>query len=74
MLNYQIAKFRENNIEMDVNAFPLKDTVWLSKDDMSILSQIDRLLITRHIANIYKEGEIEAVTLCKKMQLTSSKR
>lgn len=59
MSNYQILKFKENNIEMDVNVSPNENTVWLSKDDMSILFQRDRSVITRHISNIYKEGEIE---------------
>ena len=66
MSNYQIVKFKENNIEMDVNVSPNEDTVWLSKDDMSILFQRDRSVITRHIANIYKEGEIEKATSCAK--------
>ena len=66
MSNYQIVKFRENNIEIDVNVSPNEDTVWLSKDDMSILFQRDRSVITRHISNIYKEGEIEKATSCAK--------
>ncbi|MCQ2211750.1 MAG: virulence RhuM family protein [Paludibacteraceae bacterium] len=66
MPNYQIVKFKENNIEMDVNVSPNEDTVWLSKDDMSILFQRDRSVITRHIANIYKEGEVEKTTSCAK--------
>ncbi|MDY2574444.1 MAG: hypothetical protein SOW55_00445 [Bacilli bacterium] len=52
MSNYQIVKFKENNIEIDVNVSPSEDTVWLSKDDMSILFQGDRSVISRHIANI----------------------
>ena len=67
MSNYQIVKFKENNIEMDVNVSPNEDTVWLSKDDMSILFQRDRSVISRHIANIYKEGELEEKKYaCKK--------
>lgn len=33
---------------------------------MSILFQRDRSVITRHIANIYKEGEVEKTTSCAK--------
>lgn len=52
MSNYQIVKFKENNIEKDVNVSPNEDTIWVSKDDMSILFQRDRSVISRHIANI----------------------
>lgn len=66
MPNYQIVKFKENNIEMDDNVSPNEDTVWLSKDDMSILFQRDRSVISRHIANIYKEGELLEESTCAK--------
>ena len=33
--------------------------VWLSKEQMAQLFDRDRSVITRHIANIYKEGELE---------------
>lgn len=75
MSNYQIVKFKENNIEMEVNVSPNEDTVWLSKDDMSILFQRDRSVISRHIANIYKEGELEEKsTRAKNAHITSFKR
>lgn len=35
------------------------DTVWLTQQQMSELYQKDRTVITRHINNIFKEGELE---------------
>ena len=57
--NVEIDVFnKKRNIKYfyDVNVSPNEDAVWLSKDDMSILFQRDRSVISRHIANIYKEG------------------
>ena len=41
-------------IETTVN----DETVWLSLDQMSSLFQRDKSTISRHIKNIYKEGEL----------------
>ena len=35
------------------------ETVWLSQEQMAALFQRDKSVITRHIHNIYKEGELE---------------
>ncbi len=34
------------------------DTVWLSQDQMAQLFERDKSVITRHISNIYAEGEL----------------
>ena len=36
-----------------------KDTVWLTQQQMSQLFQKDRTVITRHINNIFSEGELD---------------
>ena len=36
-----------------------KETVWLTQQQMSELFQKDRTVITRHISNIFKEGELD---------------
>ena len=35
------------------------ETVWLTQQQMSELFQKDRTVITRHISNIFKEGELD---------------
>ena len=35
------------------------DTVWLSQEQMIVLFQRDRSVISRHIANAFKEGEVD---------------
>jgi len=42
------------------------DTVWLTKGQMALLFGRDRTVIGRHIANIYKEEELQKDITCAK--------
>ena len=42
------------------------ETVWLSKEQMAMLFERDRTVISRHIKNIYEEGELDEMTTCAK--------
>lgn len=41
-------------IELDQN----NETIWLTQDEIAVLFGKDRTVITRHIKNIYQEGEL----------------
>lgn len=56
---YEVVKFEQDNLILDVNVSPNEDTVWLSKEDMSILFDRDRSVISRHIKKIFEEKELE---------------
>lgn len=43
-----------------------KDTVWLTQSQMAELFGRDRTVITRHIRNIFKEGELDENITCAK--------
>ncbi len=47
----------DNDIHLEVRLD--KETVWLTQQQMSELFQKDRTVITRHISNIFKEGELD---------------
>ena len=40
------------------------ETVWLTQAQMAELCQKDRTVITRHINNVFKEGELEKEKVC----------
>ncbi|MGN1238842.1 MAG: RhuM family protein [Muribaculaceae bacterium] len=42
------------------------DTVWLTQSQMAVLFGRDRTVITRHIRNIFKEGELDETLVCAK--------
>ena len=43
-----------------------KETVWLTQNQMAELFGRDRTVITRHIRNIFKEGELDENITCAK--------
>ncbi len=50
------------------------DTVWLSKAQMAALFERDRSVISRHITNIFREGELERASNVQKMHITNTPR
>ena len=68
MNEYQIIEFKNNNIELSVNVSPNEETVWLTKEQMAILFDRDRSVISRHINSIYEEGELEEASTCRKFR------
>ena len=53
----EIILFEGQNVKLEVN---LKDeTVWLNQNQMSELFEKERSVITKHINNIFKEGELD---------------
>ena len=48
------------------------ETVWLTQQQMGELFQTTRNNITLHIRNIFKEGELEEISVCKESLLTAS--
>ena len=57
--NYEIVKFKDDGLELDVNVSANEETVWLTKEQMSILFDRDRSVISKHIKNIFDEEELE---------------
>ena len=47
------------------------ETVWLTQAQMAELFKKDRTVITRHINNIFKEGELEKEEVCAKFAHTT---
>jgi hypothetical protein len=48
-----------------------EDTVWLTREQMSELFQRERTVISKHIRNIFKEGELEENMVCAKFAHTT---
>ena len=66
----EIILFENQNIKIEVN---MKDeTVWLTQTQMAELFAKDRTVITRHINNIFKEGELEEESNVQKMHFANS--
>lgn len=55
--NVVIYRTEDDSLQLDVQL--ADETVWLTQQQMSELFQKDRSVITRHINNIFKDGELE---------------
>lgn len=59
---YELIKFKDGDFCLDVNVSLEEDTVWLTKEQIALLFNRDRSVISRHINNIYSEGELDKST------------
>ena len=66
----EILLFENQDVKLEVN---MKDeTVWLSQNQLAELFGKDRKTITRHIQNIYKDGELEENSVCSFFEHTAN--
>ena len=61
-MNNEIIKFNNGNLELDVTVTPDKDTVWLTVDQLCTLFNKNKSTISRHIKNIFNEGELDEIS------------
>ena len=71
MEEYQIIRFKTGSLQLDVRISPNEDTVWLTKDQIALLFNRDRSVISRHIKNIFDEEELNENQVCAKNARTA---
>ena len=65
-MNNTIEIYRSQDGSVQLNVKLENDTVWLTQSQMAELFGRDRTVITRHINNCYKEGELDKNITCAK--------
>lgn len=58
----EIIQFKDGDFILDVHFTPEMENVWLTQEQMAELFDINRSSITRHISNIFKNGELDEKT------------
>ena len=71
MEDNKIVIYQTEDGQTQVDVRLENDTVWLTQAQMAELFQKDRTVITRHINNIFKEGELEREQVCAKIAHTT---
>lgn len=66
----RIYQLEDGNTEISVQLD--KETVWLSLSQMADLFERDRSVISRHINNVFKEGELQRDSVVAKNATTAS--
>ena len=46
---YEIVKFVNEELELEVNVSPKEETIWISLDEIALLFCRDKSVISRHI-------------------------
>ena len=62
-----MVRFTDNDFELDVRADLENNTVWLTQEEIARLFERNQTVISRHITNIFKEGELNRATSMQKM-------
>ena len=68
---YELVKFIDNDLELDITISPKEETVWMTQAEIAELFGKDRKTITRHIQNILKEFELKEKQVCSKNEHTA---
>ena len=50
---YDLVKFIDNELELEVTVSPKEETIWMSLDQLSVLFGRDKSVISRHIKKIF---------------------
>lgn len=60
--------YKSEDEDLSVNAYIKDETIWLTQKSMSELFGVNPQAITKHLQNIYNEGELEQAATCSKME------
>lgn len=67
--NNQIIIYQTADNQTQIDVHMKNETVWLTQAQMAELFQKDRTVISRHIRNVFKEGELDESLVCAKFAL-----
>ena len=65
-----IVLYHDGELELKVSLN--EETIWLSQDEISLLFNVDRTSVTRHINKILKDNEVEENSNVQKMHFANS--
>lgn len=54
----EVIVFKNGELELEVNVSEDRENVWLSKLQMAELFQRDKMVISKHLKNIFDDGEL----------------
>ena len=70
--DFEVVKFIENNIELEVSINPKEETIWMTQNEIALLFEKDRKTIAKHIKNILEELELDSLQVCSKKEHTAN--
>ena len=70
--NKDIVFYKKNNGEMNIELLLNGETLWVTQKTMAEIFDIDRSVITKHLKNIFKDGELDKNQVCAKFAHTAN--
>lgn len=71
-MNKDIIIYQGNNGEIALKGDLKRETVWASQAQIVDLFGVDQSVVSRHVRNIFKDGEIEEKSNMQKMHIPNS--
>lgn len=68
----QIEIYQTKDKQAQIEVKFENDTVWLTQEQLTKLFERDRTVITKHINNVFKEGELDTKSNVQKMHIAKS--
>lgn len=69
--NFNFLVYNTPNKDIKVNAVIKDDTIWLTQKSMAELFGVQTPAISKHLKNIFEEGELEEKVVISKMETTT---
>jgi len=70
--NNDIVFFKKDNGETNIELLINGDTLWVTQKTMAEIFDVQRPAITKHLKNIFEEGELNKNQVCSKMEHTAN--
>ncbi len=70
----EIQIYRSENSEIEIKVQFENDTVWLSQEQLVALFERDQSVISRHIRNVFRTGELDEKSNMQKMHIANADR
>ena len=70
--NNDIVFYKKDNGDTNIELLINGETLWVSQKTMAEIFDIDRTVITKHLKNIFNEGELDKNRVCAKFAHTAS--
>ena len=68
---FQFLVYRSANEDVSINAIIKDETVWLTQKGMAELFGVQTPAISKHLKNIFDEGELDEAVVVSKMEITT---
>lgn len=67
-----IIMYKKDDGTVNIEILVQNETLWLTQERMAQLFGVDRTVITKHLGNIFKSGELVKESVCAKIAHTAS--